>query len=65
MDYDTFADLGTRFAAAMYPGATARPVFMQEIIPLLDRAFDLRAEQLLRCFQQMYSLANAYAARRL
>jgi len=39
-------DLGTRFAAVIYPNDSARVVFTQGIIPLLNQAFDLRPHSL-------------------
>jgi hypothetical protein len=44
------ADQGTSFAAVIYPGIKACPIFKQGIIPLLDGVFNLRQEMLPLCF---------------
>jgi hypothetical protein len=58
-------DLGTRFAAVIYPNDSARVVFTQGIIPLLNQAFDLRPHSLPLCFRHWHSLAKSYISQRL
>jgi hypothetical protein len=60
-----FTDQGTQFAAGIYPGTTAHPGFEQGIIPLLNRVFNLRPEQLALCFRQWHSLVHAYVTHRM
>lgn len=58
-------DLGTQFAAVLYPETRARPVFTKGIIPLLHRVFNLQPETLPFCFRRWHSLAHAYISHRL
>lgn len=60
-----FANQGTRFAAVIYPGTAAWPVFKEGIIPLLNHVFNLRPEQLPLCFRQWHLLVHAYVTHRL
>jgi hypothetical protein len=56
-------DLGTQFAAVVYPATQAHPVFTQGIIPLPHPIFDLKPETLPFCFRRWHSLAHAYISR--
>jgi len=47
-------------AQIIYPDHRARTVFMEGIIPVLRRGFDIQPEQFPRCFRFWHSLVQAY-----
>jgi hypothetical protein len=49
----------------IYPGSSSRPIFTQEIVPILDEIYNIRACELPRCFKWWHLLVKAYTDFRL
>jgi transposase InsO family protein len=60
-----FRDLDTRFARVLRPNHHARFVFINGIIPGLERGFNVKPEHLPLCYRYWHSLVKAYLEYRL
>jgi len=58
-------DLEPRAARIVYPANRTRPIFVEGIIPVLKRGFNVTPNRFPRCFRFWHSLVAGYIARRL